>query len=122
MREDELQALADRVESAARPDDALATEIVQAIGTAFPEASLPEPGAQLLRSTEAALRLVDAMVPAWAIAIKGVALEPDGHWTCTIRKSMVSDETEVIGIGEAPSLPRALIAAAIRIAALQRPR
>ncbi len=122
MDGDRLNATAQAVESTGDVGSELRSNVVEAIRSAFPEpARLLRPDSDLLNSTDAALHIVDALVPAWEISIKGVALEYDGHWVCTLRETS-SPDNEMIGVGRAPSLPRALIAALLRIAALRAGR
>lgn len=115
-----LRALAEKVEAADEVSTALVSQAAEALVAAFPAAAgRAVPDAALLGSTDAALRVVDAALPAWEISLKGVALEPDGHWHCTLRETSATDDDAVIGFGVAPSLPRALIAALLRIAAMR---
>ncbi len=119
MHGDKVRALADRLENAGEVDAALTADVVQAIRAAFPDAtSLLAAHSALLTSTDAALHVVDETVPAWGIVIKGMATEPDGHWHCMLRETGSPDE-DMLGMGTAPTLPRALIAAVLRIAALR---
>ncbi len=118
MHGERLNALAERVERAEEASTALAEEVATVISAAFPEAaSRIIPDAALLSSTDAAIRVLDGALPAWDIAIKGMALEPNGHWHCTLRRTSASSDDAFMGIGEAPSLPRALIAAVLRVGA-----
>jgi hypothetical protein len=120
MQGNGLRTLAERVEAAEEVSTALVSEVAGALAAAFPAAAgRAVPDAALLGSTDGALRVVDAAVPAWEISLRGVALEPDGHWHCTLRETSTTDDDAVIGFGEAPSLPRALIAALLRIAAMR---
>lgn len=123
MQEDGLKALAERVESADEAATALVTEVADALAAAFPRAaSRVVPDAALLSSTDAALRVADRAIPGWEISLRGMALEPHGHWHCTLRETSASDDDAVIGFGKAPSLPHALIAALLRIAAMRAGR
>jgi hypothetical protein len=118
MHGERLNALAARVEQAEEASTALVEEVATVVGAAFPEAAARiVADAALLSSTDAAIRVVDGALPAWDIALKGMALEPDGHWHCTLRRKTASGDEAFLGIGEAPSLPRALIAALLRVGA-----
>ena len=118
MDRKKLISLAERIEEADEVDAGLSAEAVEAIATAFGgPGELLTPDAPVLSSTDRALHVVDAIVPAWEITMKGLAREPDGHWTCTLREGAAQDDDEVIGVGKAPSLPRALIAALLKVAA-----
>ncbi|MEM7643273.1 MAG: hypothetical protein AAF366_12170 [Pseudomonadota bacterium] len=64
-----------------------------------------------LSSTDAVLHLIDDIVPGWTIRIKGKAMEPDGHWQCTLRRSSARDNDEFIGAGRGKVLSHALVSA-----------
>ena len=116
MHGDRINALADRLEGAREVDGALAAEVVQAIRAAFPGATcLLGAESAILTSTDAALHLLDAVVPAWGVVIKGMTTEPDGHWHCTLRETGSPDEGMLV-MGSASSLPRALVATVLRLA------
>lgn len=116
MTGSEINALADRVETAGGEHLALEERVTSALGAAFGAVeAAAAPG--MLRSTDAALHAADTLFPGWEISMKGVAREPDGHWTCTLRETSVTDDDAVIGIGTSAALPSALTAALLRIAA-----
>jgi hypothetical protein len=120
MQRDELKALAERVESADEASTALVSEVAGALAASYPGiASRAVPDAALLCSTDAALHVADGAIPGWEISLRGMALEPHGHWHCSLRETSATDDDAEIGFGEAPSLPRALIAALLRIAAMR---
>ncbi len=120
MESERLKALAERVENADEASTALVSEVAEALAAAYPgAASRAVPDAALLTSTDAALRAADGAVPAWEISLRGVALEPHGHWHCSLRETSATDDDAVIGFGEAPSAARALIAALLRIASMR---
>ena len=98
MHGDRLNALAERVEQAEEASTALVEEVATVIGAAFPQAA-PSivPDAALLGSTDAAIRVLDGALPAWDIAIKGMALEPNGHWHCTLRRTTAAATTRSWG-------------------------
>lgn len=72
-----------------------------------------------LASTEMVLHLTDLVVPGWTIQLRGKAIEPDGHWSCTLRSSGSRDNDEYIGRGQAPNLTSAILAATLRVIAFQ---
>jgi hypothetical protein len=72
----------------------------------------------MLCSTDAALHIVYGALPAWQIFLRGMALEPHGHWHCSLRETSATDDDAVIGFGEAPAPARALVAALLRLAAI----
>ena len=53
-------------------------------------------------STDALLHAIDLIVPSWSIHLRGSALEPDGHWQCTLRRSEDRDNDEFVGTGKGP--------------------
>lgn len=123
MTDGEINALADQVETAGAGDAAVEDRVAEALATAFGEApGLPAQSSEFLETTDAALHVLDTMAPGWEISIRGIAREPDGHWTCTLRESSVTDDDAVIGIGSSPALPCALIAALLRLGAMRLPR
>lgn len=123
MKGGDLNELADRIETVVREDAAADDEVANALSVAFRNAAAARTTRSgLLRSTDAALHAVDATVPGWEISIRGIAREPDGHWTCTLRETSATDEDAVIGIGRSPALPCALIAALLRVGAVRLPR
>lgn len=120
MGQERLRELADRLEAESRPDAELVAATLDALRGAFPRIAPEEAAnAELCRSADGALHLVSIALPDWFISLEGEALEPDFHWTCTLRESRVSDDEMVIGIGRAPSLASALLAATLRTAAVQ---
>ena len=115
-----LKGLAERVESAEEASTALVSEVAEALAAAYPRAaSRAVADGALLSSTDAALHVADRALPGWEILLRGAALEPHGHWHCTLRETSATDDDAVIGFGRSPSLPRALIAALLRIAAMR---
>ena len=118
----EIRELADRVESAAGEDAALDEQVAAALAAAFGKAAAGLAACSgLLGSTDAALHAIDQASPGWEVSIRGVASEPDGHWTCSLRETSVTDDDSVIGIGHSRRLPSALIAALLRIGAMRLP-
>jgi hypothetical protein len=118
MNNDQLEALAERVEGAPGLDVGIAIAALTGLRAALPEAS-SDLRAGVVESTDMAVQLVARRLPNWSIALEGTAREPDGHWTCTIRSSGVRDDEEVIGIGHAPTAPLALLVALLRVVAIQ---
>lgn len=118
MQTEGSNKLAEKVERAEQDSRVLASEVAEALSGAFPDVRRGDvPDAALLDATEAALHVVHRAVPGWEISLRGVALEPDGHWHCTLRETGETDDDAVIGFAEAPSPPRAVIAALLRSAA-----
>ncbi|MDI3338086.1 hypothetical protein QKW60_16885 [Defluviimonas aestuarii] len=72
-----------------------------------------------IQSSDEVIHLVDLALPDWSISLKGRTNDTDGHWTCTLRRSDTLDDDLLIGIGRGPALPRAILAAMVRVAALR---
>lgn len=115
MAHQELQELAAAVEAADPSDKALAARAVAGLRLGFPEETAGLTGGGL-PSTDALLALVQAALPGWHYKIHGRA-RPAGAWSCSLRRSDVLDDDEVLGTGDADTLPQALLAAVLRIAA-----
>jgi hypothetical protein len=119
MQRDKMKALAERVEIADEASIHFVSEVAEALVAAYPGVALqPVPDAAMLRSTDAALHIVHGALPAWQISLRGVALEPHGHWHCSLRETSAADDDAAIGFGEAPVPARALMAALLRLAAV----
>lgn len=65
-------------------------------------------------STDNVLALVHELRRGWNVAIHGTARLPNGHWSCTLRRSAIRDNDAYIGIGAGPTLPHALLAALLK--------
>lgn len=115
MIKSEIGRLIDEVESAARLDRTLLTRSTELLRLAFPGVPLPlETTSEDL--VEQVLHLVDTLLPTWTIQLIGKAMEPDGHWRCSLRETRGSDEDEMIGLGSGAVVGLALIAALLRVA------
>jgi hypothetical protein len=117
MAHERLLELAKKVEAAAEMTAALAADATLGLRTGFPDAAtaglIHE---DAVRSTDELLTLVKEALPGWHYSMHGRA-RAAGAWTCSLRRSDVLDDDEILGIGEADSLPQALLAAVLRIAA-----
>ncbi len=119
MAQKELLDLADKVEAAPDLDGDLAAGAVRGLRTAFPEQAkaglIPDgiPG-----SSDLLEALVLSALPGWHFSIHGRA-RPAGPWTCSLRRSDVGDDDEVLGTGEARRLSLAILASILRVAARQ---
>jgi len=107
MQNAELKALADAAEAAA-----LDTDLETRLRDALRKAALPHTAN--FGSADAVLGLIDAALPGWAITLEGTASPDHGSWTCTLRRSRMRDNDEVIGVGKAQHLHQALLGALIR--------
>lgn len=114
MDSPELQKLAKEIESAPAFDG---TRLAAAIDML---ASRLQTGggrieASEIDTTDGVIHLIDRLLPGWAIDIDGVALAPDGHWHCHLRRTRDRDNDEVIGSGKGPVLRLVLLAALLRV-------
>ncbi len=116
MGETKLQELSDRLEAALTIDEALAGAALGEINriAAGEAGAFSSPD---LDSTDRILELIYAMLPGWTVSVKGKAWQPNGHWTCSLRKTSSRDSDEYIGIGRGPTLPHSLLAALLRVVA-----
>lgn len=111
MTED-LQMTVHRLEQAENHDDSALLGAAEILMRYQGKKGAPEPVAlDHLSSTDAVLHLIDAIVPGWTIRIKGKAIEPNGHWQCTLRRSSARDNDEFIGSGRGKVLSHALVSA-----------
>lgn len=117
MAKTEALALAGQIEAAAGLDGAMAATVEAALRASFPDQAaagqIPE---GIARSSDLMVALVMAALPGWYFSIHGRA-RPHGPWTCTLRRSDVDDDDEILGTGEAQNLSQAILAAVLRIAA-----
>ncbi|NNF70717.1 MAG: hypothetical protein HKN02_00825 [Rhodobacteraceae bacterium] len=108
----DLSELAEEVEAA---KNGLPDRVLENVIIALDGAETGEPVTiDALMSTDAILHLTDLIVPGWAIQLKGRAIEPNGHWMCSLRRSETKDNDEFIGQGRAPILSNAILAATLR--------
>lgn len=119
MSKSEIEALKKRVETAASLDRDLLAQTLFAIRRVFPKA--PASLEATSDSVEQILHLVDTVLPTWTIQLTGKAMEPDGHWRCSLRVSRGSDEDEMIGLGSGAVVGLALVAALLHVALLKTP-
>ncbi len=120
MEHDLLKDLLETIENADRLDPDLEVAVLDGMNAAFPGKAIwaahqPSP----LEATDEVLRLVDIVLPNWSISLTGLANETDGRWTCTLREIGVLDNDEIIGVGKAPSISLAIIAAVLKVAILR---
>ena len=119
MAQDDLTDLARRVESASGLEAHLGAAAQHALRARLPvEAAAGLIPDGMAASTDALLALILAALPGWHYSVHGRA-RPAGAWTCSLRKSDVLDDDEVLGTGEAGTLPQALLAAVLRVVALR---
>ena len=120
MENVQLQELLEKIEAAERLDQELESAVLDGMNNAFPgKAVWSAHRDRVLEATDEVLRLVDIILPDWSITLKGFANEANGRWTCTLREGGVLDNDEVIGVGSAPNLPLAIIAALLKVTILR---
>ena len=109
-----IERLIGQIEAAAPLEATALAQAREPLRQVFPQAqaAIAVPAA----SVEALLHLVDAILPNWTIQLTGKAMEPDGHWRCSLRQSRGSDEDEMVGLGAGATVGQALIAALLRVA------
>lgn len=114
MTDDHLTALEQRLAASAPAD--LAALAVESLASAWPkDGQSPAFDPALAGSLDKALQLAVETFPNWVITLQGTAHPTNGHWSCTLRKSGLRDDYEVIGIGSAPTAPLAMIMALLRV-------
>ncbi len=117
----QLEELAERIEAMTELDGDLAKSVAATLSGFLPDASDKAPLAPSdVTSTDPLLHLVDELAPGWSIHFRGQALEPDGHWHCTLRASDSSDDDEFIGLAKGPNLSNTLTAALMRVIAYRK--
>lgn len=114
----ELLELASRVEAAGSLDMELTADALRGLRAAFPgevvAGRLPD---GMAISSDGIVELVIGALPGWHFNIHGRARHSPGSWSCSLRRSDVLDDDEILGTGEARSLHQAVLAAVIRVAA-----
>ncbi|MCU0902510.1 MAG: hypothetical protein MUE83_01370 [Tabrizicola sp.] len=115
MTKTDILNVMQRVKSAAALDNALLTEAAGVVRRVFP--SVPAPRNPVLEPLEEVLHLVDLALPGWSIQLTGKAIEPNGHWRCSLRETRGSDEIDLVGLGTGPVAALALLEALLNVAA-----
>ncbi len=118
MKDPELDILIKELETARDISVAEFDGVVHALAFLLPDVALPTP--DLIAMTDQAILIADAAYPNWSIHIRGRTNDRDGHWHCTLRENDSRDSDAVIGIGHAPVLGHAILAAVMRLAMAQK--
>ena len=113
----DMKSLKDRIASTAAFDAAALGEAIVVLKPVFSQAELTVESEGDM--TAAALHLVDQCIPGWTISLTGKAVEPDGHWRCTLREGTTRDNDEYIGTGRGPTAAQAIATALIHVAELK---
>lgn len=110
----QLIGLADAVEAALSIDEELAKTAIDALGD-IDKDKLDQFSYADLDSTDRILGIIYQVLPGWTLSIRGKTWHPNGHWTCSLRRSAGRDNDEYIGVGHGPTLPHSLLAALFRV-------
>ena len=94
-------------------EDSLFADVVARVAEGFP--NVAEVALDGGSASDAALHLVDLSCPGWTIQLHGKALEPDGHWRCTLRETSSRDNDAFIGVGTGPTVGHAVLIALLRL-------
>ncbi len=114
----EFLELATRVETAVDIDLDLRTVVLHGLRAAFPnEVAAGHIHDQMDLTSDGLVELAVLALPGWHFNIHGRARHSPGSWSCSLRRSDVLDDDEILGTGEARSLRQAILAALIRVAA-----
>ena len=120
MSRPEIERLKTQVEAASLLDHELLTKAYDALRPIFPE--MPASFEASSGQVEEILHIVQIVAPNWTIQLTGKAMEPNGHWRCSLRRSRSNDEDEVIGLGFGAVVGLALVAALLHVALQKTPR
>lgn len=108
----DFTTLAAEVESQGAVGAGQARDLVAALRGLFPKATIDP---STLGSTDALLHLTDRVAPGSDIHLRGMAVEPNGHWSCVIRRSDARDNDEFVASGKGPTLSAAILIATLRL-------
>ncbi len=111
----DLAKLAQEVEAALTLESNLVERVIAQLHRVLKDQNI-EP--KHLDSTDKILSLITAIRPGWVISMRGTAHLPNGHWSCSLRKSDMRDNDEYLGIGRGPTLSHSLLAALLKALAL----
>ena len=96
----------------------LTAAALRGLRAAFPvEAAAGRLPDDMAISSDGIVELVIGALPGWHFNIHGRARHSPGSWSCSLRRSDLLDDDEILGTGEARSLHQAVLAAVIRVAA-----
>lgn len=114
MTKADILNLKKRLKNASTLDSGLLVEAAALLRHTFPSISaLTEP---IQEPVEGVLHMIDLALPGWSIQLTGKAMEPNGHWRCSVRETRGSDEIEMVGIGAGAQVATALLEALLDVA------
>jgi len=114
MSKIDIQNAMARIKGAQALDAALLQDAAAAVRRVF--TTIPVLTTVALEPVEEVLHLIDLCLPGWSIQLTGKAMEPDGHWRCSLRETRGSDEIEIVGLGTGPVVALALLEALLNVA------
>ena len=106
-----LALLAEELEASLVLTDDITERALTAVNAHSGDAKM---GPDDLESTDRVLSVIYAARPGWSVSIRGTMSHPNGHWRCTLRRSMGRDNDDYLGVGRGPTLPHALLAALLK--------
>jgi hypothetical protein len=114
----ELLELARTIEPAHVVSPEMAGKALVGLRARFPDATasglVPD---GMTSSTDALVALVVAALPGWHFSIDDRERPKRGPWSCSLRRSDVLDDDEILGTGHGNSLAQATLVAVLRVAA-----
>lgn len=114
MTSDALRSVKQKIDAAGDLDEPLLTEATKALAGVFRTA--PDHPEALGEPTVAVLHLIDHCLPGWSITLKGQAIEPDGHWDCSLRETTARDDDAYVGHAKGPTIALAALGALVTVA------
>jgi len=121
MQDPELDILIKELETVRDMSVADFDGVVQALRFLLPDSDVVKGlSADYVATTDHAMLIADDAYPDWSVHIRGRANDKDGHWRCTLRENDSHDSDAAIGVGRAPVLAQAILAAVIRLAMVQK--
>jgi hypothetical protein len=114
MTKADILNVTQRLKRASTLDKELLVEAAAVLRRTFP--AVPVLTELVLEPVEEVLHLIDMALPGWSIQLTGKAMQPDGHWRCSIRETRGSDEIEIVGLGTGPVVALAMLEALMDVA------
>jgi hypothetical protein len=114
MTKADILNVTQRLKRASTLDKELLVEAAAVLRRTFPV--VPVLTELVLEPVEEVLHLIDMALPGWSIQLTGKAMQPDGHWRCSVRETRGSDEIEIVGLGTGPVVALAMLEALLDVA------
>lgn len=119
MSRSDIERLKTQVEGSSSLDRELLAQADEVLRRTF--SGVPASSDAISGQVEHILHVVDSVLPTWTIQLTGKAMEPNGHWRCSLRRSRGNDEDELIGLGSGAVVGLALVAALLHVAMQKTP-